>query len=83
MRVDKYLLSQGLSESRSKAVHLIKTGQVQVNDSICTKQSYNVKASDVVEAKAPFKHVSRVGATKGRQPSRGTTSTSEASMFWI
>jgi len=61
MRLDKYLLSQGLSESRSKAVHLIKTGQVQVNDSVCTKQSYNVKASDVVEAKAPFKYVSRAG----------------------
>jgi 23S rRNA (cytidine1920-2'-O)/16S rRNA (cytidine1409-2'-O)-methyltransferase len=61
MRLDKYLLSQGLAESRSKAVHLIKTGQIQVNDSVCTKQSYKVKASDVVETKSSFKYVSRAG----------------------
>ena len=61
MRLDKHLFSQGLASSRSKAVHLIKTGQIRVNGSICTKQSYNIKATDVVEAKAPFKYVSRAG----------------------
>ena len=61
MRLDKHLFSQGLASSRSKAVHLIKTGQIRVNGSICTKQSYNIKATDVVEAKAPFKYMSRAG----------------------
>jgi 23S rRNA (cytidine1920-2'-O)/16S rRNA (cytidine1409-2'-O)-methyltransferase len=61
MRLDLYLVNKGLSETRSRAVHLIKTGNVQVNGVACHKQSYNVKLTDKVEIKAAFKYVSRAG----------------------
>lgn len=61
MRLDLYLVNKDLSETRSRAVHLIKTGNVLVNDSACLKQSYNVKLADKVETRAEFKYVSRAG----------------------
>ncbi len=61
MRLDIYLVNKDLSETRSRAVHLIKTGNVLVNGSACLKQSYNVKLTDRVEVKAAFKYVSRAG----------------------
>lgn len=61
MRLDIYLVNKDLSETRSKAVHLIKTGNVLVNGAACLKQSYNVKLTDKVEIKAEFKYVSRAG----------------------
>jgi len=61
MRLDLYLVNKGLAETRSRAVHLIKTGNVVVNGTVCQKQSYNVKLADKVEIKAAFKYVSRAG----------------------
>lgn len=61
MRLDLYLVNKGLSETRSRAVHLIKTGNVLVNGVACHKQSYSVKLTDKVEIKAAFKYVSRAG----------------------
>jgi 23S rRNA (cytidine1920-2'-O)/16S rRNA (cytidine1409-2'-O)-methyltransferase len=61
MRLDLFLVNEGLSETRSRAVHLIKTGNVMVNGVDCQKQSYNVKLTDKVEIKAAFKYVSRAG----------------------
>ncbi len=59
MRLDIYLVGQ--VGSRSKAVHLIKSGKVAVNGTICMKQSYNVKPGDRVEIIEGFKYVSRGG----------------------
>lgn len=61
MRLDIYLVNKDLSETRSRAVHLIKMGNVMVNGAACLKQSYNVKLKDNVEINAPFKYVSRAG----------------------
>ncbi len=61
MRLDLYLVNNGLSKTRSRAAHLIKTGNVLVNGIVCPKQSYNVKLHDSVVIKDEFKYVSRAG----------------------
>jgi predicted rRNA methylase YqxC with S4 and FtsJ domains len=48
MRLDKYLFEQKLAESRSKALHLIKTGKVFVNGREVNKQSCDIGDSDRV-----------------------------------
>jgi 23S rRNA (cytidine1920-2'-O)/16S rRNA (cytidine1409-2'-O)-methyltransferase len=61
MRLDKYLFEQKLSETRSKALHLIKTGNIWVNGKQIDKQSYTVKEGDRVEVKEGFRYVGRAG----------------------
>lgn len=59
MRLDIYLVET--VGSRSKAVHLIKSGKVMVNGAVCRKQSYRVKPADRVEIVEGFRYVSRGG----------------------
>ncbi|MDH7597805.1 MAG: SAM-dependent methyltransferase [Methanothrix sp.] len=59
MRLDIYLVE--IAGSRSKAVHLIKSGKVLVNGAVCRKQSYRVKPSDRIEIVEGFRYVSRGG----------------------
>lgn len=62
MRLDKYLAEQGLCESRTKALHLIEAGLVQVNGSIVRKPSYDLQAgSQVVLLGSDCPYVSRGG----------------------
>lgn len=61
MRLDIYLHENGYAESRSRAVHLIKTGNVLVNGAVRLKQSFNVRAGDSVEVLSDFRFVSRAG----------------------
>lgn len=49
MRLDQYLVENGLFESRSKAQYAINQGSVIVNGSVCTKASANIKESDTIE----------------------------------
>lgn len=59
MRLDIYLVE--IAGSRSKAVHLIKSGKVMVNGAVCRKQSYRVKPTDRIEIVEGFRYVSRGG----------------------
>lgn len=59
MRLDIYLVE--IAGSRSKAVHLIKSGKVMVNGAVCRKQSYRVRPGDRVEIVEGFRYVSRGG----------------------
>lgn len=61
MRLDKHLLEKKLAETRSKAVHLIKTGNVLVNEKLITKQAYKIKPADRVRLLSRFAYVSRGG----------------------
>ena len=61
MRLDQYLVEQKLVKTRSKAVHLIKTGNILVNKTPISKQSYNVNDSDIIKIKSEFRYVSRAG----------------------
>lgn len=51
-RIDIFLVESGLAKSRVRAKELIKTGKVTVNDKICSKPSYEVKADDKVNCEA-------------------------------
>ena len=42
-RLDRYLVNNNFTYSRTKAKELIKSGSIKVNDNITTKASYNVK----------------------------------------
>ena len=48
-RLDRYLVNNNFTYSRTKAKELIKSGSVKVNDNITTKASYSVKDNDKVE----------------------------------
>ena len=61
MRLDHYLVKKGLVTSRSKGVHLIKTGNVIVNGKVVMKPSYNVKDYDKVELLSKYRYVGRGG----------------------
>jgi len=49
MRLDQYLTTNNLIESRNKAQYEIKNGNILVNNKIITKASYDVLENDVVE----------------------------------
>lgn len=61
MRLDLYLVKMRLVVSRSKGVHLIKTGNVNVNEKVVLKPSYNVKEDDKVELLSNYYYVGRGG----------------------
>lgn len=62
-RLDRYLVNNNFTYSRTKAKELIKSGSVKVNDNIMTKASYSVKDNDKVEIidSSSIKYVSRAG----------------------
>lgn len=62
MRLDVYLATYKLTESRSLAQDAIKEGRVSVNAKIITKPSYELKETDCVEVKqADISFASRAG----------------------
>ncbi|MDD2702793.1 MAG: S4 domain-containing protein [Candidatus Omnitrophica bacterium] len=61
MRLDKFLFERRFVETRSKALHLIKTGNVRVNGKAVNKQSYTVDEGDRVEVTEGFRYVGRAG----------------------
>ncbi len=62
-RLDQYLHSHGLAESRTQAAALIMSGQVQVDGRRIDKPGWQLDANSEVdiEVKAPIKYVSRAG----------------------
>lgn len=62
-RLDKYLVSNGFANTRTKSKELIKSNNVKVNDKIVTKASYMVKDHDKIEIidSSSLKYVSRAG----------------------
>ncbi|WP_038056315.1 TlyA family RNA methyltransferase [Thermus amyloliquefaciens] len=63
MRLDRYLVAEGLAESREKAQRLIRSGQVKVAGRVVTKPAYPVKEGVQVEVLSPERYVGR-GAYK-------------------
>ena len=62
MRIDQYLVAQGLIPTRSKAQDAIKSGRVKVNDRIITKSSFSIQEEDdVILASSSLSFVSRAG----------------------
>lgn len=62
MRLDKYLVEQGLTTTRAKAQDAIQEGRVFVNELEIQKNSYEVNESDTVIVKeAALSFVSRAG----------------------
>lgn len=62
-RLDKYLVNNNFTGSRTKAKELIKSNCIKVNDEVVTKASYMVKDHDVIEIidNSSLKYVSRAG----------------------
>lgn len=61
MRLDLYLVTFMAVPSRSKAVHLIKSGNVLVNEKIVVKTAYQVKEKDNIKLQESFSFVGRGG----------------------
>jgi len=59
MRLDHFLVAQGLSESRTKAQNIIKEGLVSVDDKVIQKTSYKVENGDEVSIAKHKSYVSR------------------------
>lgn len=64
MRLDKYLFSVGLVNSRNKANELILSGKVIVNDLVCVKPSKDISDSDKVILSGDCKQFVSRGAFK-------------------
>ncbi len=60
-RLDIYLVSNGLIESRSKAQELIKNGCISVNQNIISKANKMISIEDDVKILEELKYVSRAG----------------------
>ena len=60
MRLDKFLFENGYTESRSKAVEMIKRGLVKVEGKVVSKPSLDIGNQDV-EILEGLKYVSRAG----------------------
>lgn len=61
IRIDQLLVLKKLAESRTKAQHLIKSGNVKVNGIVVTKPSMKFSLADEVTIIDEFKYVSRAG----------------------
>ena len=64
LRLDLTLLNIGLSESRTKAIDLIKEGKVFVNSKIIKKTSYLVKKEDKIYIEKEFRQWVSRGSIK-------------------
>ncbi|NLN50378.1 MAG: TlyA family RNA methyltransferase [Acholeplasmataceae bacterium] len=60
MRLDKYLVTT-YNYSRSKAIDLIKIGDVKVNKVTIYKPAYKISSNDQIEITETLKYVSRAG----------------------
>lgn len=60
-RLDKFLVEKDLTESREKAIELIKAGFVKVNGKPIKKPSFKVSEKDCMEIEKQFPYVSRAG----------------------
>ncbi len=60
-RLDKQLVSRGLTSSRSQAENLIRLGQVEVNARVAEKTSLKVGADDKIRLLTKEQYVSRAG----------------------
>ena len=49
MRLDLYLVENGIIKSRERAKEHIKNGEIKVNDKVVTKAAYDTSADDKVE----------------------------------
>lgn len=49
MRIDRYLVENSITQSRTRGLNLIKLGGVKVNGKVIDKPSFEVKESDVIE----------------------------------
>lgn len=61
MRLDQYLMSEGLSQSRNKAQEVIKKGLVRVEGDIVKKPSYDVGEGQSIVLEDAKQYVSRAG----------------------
>jgi len=63
VRLDRYLVQEGLAESREKAKALIRAGRVRVDGRVVEKPAFAVSKGARVEVSAPYAYVGR-GAEK-------------------
>lgn len=61
MRLDKFVVMQRLTHSRSQAESYVRMGQVMVNGKVVTKPGHEVRDSDTVKLLAKEQYVSRAG----------------------
>lgn len=61
MRLDLFLVNNNKIESRNKAMSIIKSDNVKVNNIICNKANYLVKENDIVTIDNNLEFVSRGG----------------------
>lgn len=59
MRLDQYLVDEGLAPSRNIAQQLIKEGKIKVSRQVVTKPSFKVEAGSVVEKDIEHIYVGR------------------------
>jgi 23S rRNA (cytidine1920-2'-O)/16S rRNA (cytidine1409-2'-O)-methyltransferase len=64
-RLDSYLVSSGLFESRNKALEAIRNGEVRVDGRVVKKGSFNVKEESSVEVEDIRRYVSRSASKLG------------------
>jgi len=65
MRLDIFLVENGLAESREKAKHVIRGGHVKINGTTFAKPAEDVKEGDNVELSGGFEYASRGGYKLG------------------
>jgi 23S rRNA (cytidine1920-2'-O)/16S rRNA (cytidine1409-2'-O)-methyltransferase len=61
MRLDQYLVTQKLVESRHQATELIKMGEVQINGAVVKKPARIIKPEEKVVLTGTLRYVSRAG----------------------
>ena len=61
VRLDVYLVQHALASTRERAQELIRNGSVQVNGTVCTKNSFSVEESDEISVTSALKYVGRGG----------------------
>ena len=62
MRLDLYLVEQGLTDSRTRAQNMIKNGNVRVNGEVCTLQRTLVETGWTIDTDAPAQEITTQAA---------------------